>query len=468
MRTIDCPKCSSKVPIPVEDADSRGRVRLVCDSCGARVLVKVNPRDLKLSPTIPLTTANPDLVPDNREYSGMWGVLVYKLDRSVQAAFRRTLLAMPRYRGNPNKLHDATAELPYVFHGLKRGEGTFLEEELSRLKSGFESGPEEWLLDEAMIPRPRDLRGPKPSLGGENSDIEVLSAVPGSSWEIHFDGGRPSRSDLQVSNELDPSRPNGGFGTHPPLRPIQRLMQSQDEARLTTPTPLSATAPRRSPRPAGFPSKAPAARPPTPAPAARPPTPQPPAAVAPTPRPPTEPEMRPLASNDDHLWGEFADELSDGAIAAVPGNPMAEAGTLDPTDLSAMADAASRIAAKSKEEEGRALAQTASVAPGDQSMAVEIDEDYDDAFAIVSINELPGKKFHIGALHTTISVSANELDVGSQTSVDVALEQAHGILQQRAQELGGTGIVGLRVTQSAIPTKAGWMLIFVVSGTAVA
>ena len=108
------------------------------------------------------------------------------------------------------------------------------------------------------------------------------------------------------------------------------------------------------------------------------------------------------------------------------------------------------------------------IPPNEPATETIIEDDYDESFAIVSINELPGHKFHIGTLHTTISVSANELDVGPQTSIDAALDQAHTVLQKRARELGGTAIVGLRVTQSAIPTKAGWMLVLVVSGTAVA
>ena len=163
VRTISCPKCPAGVPVPVEDADSRGRVRLVCDSCGTRVLVKVNPRTLKLSPDIPLSTANPGFVPE-RHFSGMWALVVYTLGQAEQSSFRHALLTMPRFRGNPNKLHDETAALPYVLHSLKQKETVFLSEELRKLQAEYESGPLEWLLDDSMIPLPKELRGPRPSI----------------------------------------------------------------------------------------------------------------------------------------------------------------------------------------------------------------------------------------------------------------------------------------------------------------
>jgi|GEM_PF-4073750 len=411
---------------------------------------------------MPLSVTNPDFVSD-REYSGMWGLVVYEIPRDLQSPFRRALLSMPRFRGNPNKLHDATAELPYVFHGLKRGESVFLDEELGKLGAQFETGPQEWLLDESMIPLAADLRGPRPSIGDPESDVEVLSAVPGSSWEIRYDGGRPSRTDLKVSKELLPSkeaRNNGRYGTQPSMPPLQRLVPQASPS-----LPVAATAPSpqlqarsASPRPMSLPA-APSPSPPTP----------------PSPARSTPDDIAPLASNDDYLWQkppETSEPLEE-AFSAYSSQDAygAEAPTLDPGDLQNMAWQASQMGS---EAEAEAVA-AATVAPLPPAPAAEPapafvpeTEHYDDSFAIVSINEIPGRKFHIGAIHTTISVSANELDVGSQTSIDVALEQAHAILQQRAEELGGTGIVGLRVTQSAIPTKAGWMLVLVVSGTAVA
>ncbi len=447
MRTISFPKCPAEVPIPVDEADSRGRVRLICGACGTRLLIKVNPRVLKLSPDIPLSSTNPEFVP-GREYSGMWALLVNDLRDHQQSPFRRALLSMPRLRGNPNKLHDATAELPYVFHGLKRGEAVFLDEELSKLGAEFESGPQEWLLDESMMPIADDMRGPRPRVEeDDDADVQVLSAVPGSSWEIRYDGGRPSRSDLSVSAELALSSTSlSRFSTHPSLPPAPRPVTSPGappparRPRAATTTP-SEYAEDRSP----FDQRTPA---------------------------PSD-EMPPLASNDDYLWQrpEPTPELPGVAIEVM----SSHAGDLDlgdlgsSNDLSAVAEEASRLAASIAPPVFQPI-PTPPPAPAPPPVALrpEPEPAYDDAFAIVSINELPGRKFHIGALHTTISVSANELDVGSQTAIDVALDQAHALLQQRAEELGGTGIVGLRVTQSAIPTRAGWMLVLVVSGTAVA
>lgn len=436
MRTINCPKCATPVNIPVDEADSRGRVRLVCGACGARVLIKVNPRALKLSPDIPVTVTNPGFVPIDREYSGYWAVVVHELAPAEQGALRRSLLSMPRFRSNPNKLHDATGSLPYIFQGLKRSEATFLTEELDRLAGVSEAGPQEWLLDEAMQVRSRESRGPRPRNADEDSDIEVLSAVPSSSWEIRFDAGRPSRTDLTADAGLSNLAPAGGrYGTQPSLAPVARLQAQQDRG-LSAEEMVAPT--------------------------------NPPSA---TPSPPTTPLP------DPRLFQSFPGDLAEEAdsLGSVPsfGDPASLGGA----DLTAIAEQATRIAKLTHPEVAPVEVDTAPDTidvteqypqSGVPSEVEYEDEDYDDDFAIVSINELPGRKFHIGTLHTTISVSANELEVGPQMSIDVALDRAHAVLQQKAQELGGTGIVGLRVTQSAIPTKTGWMLVFVVSGTAVA
>jgi len=436
VRTISCPKCPAGVTVPLEDADSRGRVRLVCDSCGARVLVKVNPRALKLSPEIPLSTANQGFVHE-RHFSGMWALVVYKLGASEQNTFRRALLSMPRFRGNPNKLHDETAALPYVFHGLKRKETVFLNEELRKLHAEYESGPLEWLLDGSMTPLPEQVRGPLPNIEViDEPEVEVLSAVPGSSWEIRYDGGRTSRVDLPV--------------------PPEELLTPASEEQEQPGDPASLFDAQG----ASYPSPAANSR------------------QTDTPRPP----KRRWATPPQSPW-------NNDLRSPHPGAP------LDGANLSGVADEVSRIVAQrldstdeavlSIEFEQADMETTGAEQPKAANSPPELAElsspptlgnlsasragtAIDDDFAIVSINKLPGHTVHIGTLHTTISVSANELGVGFQTSIDGALAGAHNVLQQRAQKLGGTAIVGLRVTQSAIPTKDGWMLLLVLTGTAVA
>ncbi len=383
MQTIDCPKCSTSINIPVDEADSLGRLRLTCGDCGARVLIKRNPRPLKVSSDIPLTSTRPNQVPVNRKYSGTWAVVVYEVQAQDDGNFRRALLAMPRFRSNPNKLHDATSSLPYTFVGLNEGEASFLDQECGKLAIRYESGPQEWLLDEDLVPRSSSARGPRPVIGHEGSDLEVLSAGAGSSWEIQFDGGRPSQPDLPAQSRLQAAEPRRSRDCAQSLPTVGRLMQSEDEESI--------------------------------------------------------------------VEVEYDDE-----------DPAPE----PPQDgLSAITDQAKRLTER--------MVETAPGAGDDENDAGGAPHDSlransDDDFAIVSVNKLPGRKLHIGALHTTISVSANELDVGFQASIDLALEQAHAVLRERAQGLGGTGIVGLRVNQSAIPTNVGWMLVFVVSGTAVA
>ena len=149
MRKISCPKCSTDVPVPADQADHRGRVRLVCRNCGARVLVKVNPRALKLDPAIPSSksvqrSSSPG-TPLPVQSSGVWAVVVNNLPQGAEDEARAALLTLPRFRANPNKLHDLTQELPYVLHGLTGKECRHLEHALSNLAVQMESGPQEWL-----------------------------------------------------------------------------------------------------------------------------------------------------------------------------------------------------------------------------------------------------------------------------------------------------------------------------------
>ncbi len=198
MQQLPCPKCSTPIPVRVETADDRGRVRLACLECDAKVLIKVNPRALKLSPDIPQTKPEPE-VPTVRlspEEMAVWAVVVHALDGRKVSKARRFLLTLPRFRSNPNKLHDATNELPFIISGLKRKEAAFLEEAFEKLSAKVETGPQVWLLDEDLEPIPPDVRGPLPLVS--------------ETWTGEFEAFDAAVADVDVSFDLSESRSGNG------------------------------------------------------------------------------------------------------------------------------------------------------------------------------------------------------------------------------------------------------------------
>jgi len=174
------------------------------------VLIKVNPRALKLSPDIPQTVPEPEVptVTLTPEEMAVWAVVVHALDGRKVSKARRSLLTLPRFRSNPNKLHDATDELPFVISGLKRSEAAFLEEEFEKLSAKVETGPQVWLLDDDLEPVPPDVRGPLPLVSetwtGEFEAIDVEVAEV----DVSFDVGE-SRNGSGSWLSFDPSDDNG-------------------------------------------------------------------------------------------------------------------------------------------------------------------------------------------------------------------------------------------------------------------
>ena len=430
--------------MPADQADHRGRVRLVCRNCGARVLVKVNPRALKLDPAIPssrsVQRASSPGTPLPIQSSGVWAVVVNNLPQGAEDEARAALLTLPRFRANPNKLHDLTLELPYVLHGLTGKECRHLEHALSNLAVQMESGPQEWLLDERLIPLAPDLRGPRPRVQPDG-DYEPFEDVNSGSWEIDFLGGRKSRSKLEaisavgaaaaVPAEDTPSFSDMSFAPEDRSDPwgdaANATPDEPEELQEVEPEPADASAGSQD----GFADF-----------------------------------YAPASEDFDERSGvelEIEGTTLDG-IPAVPEDISSEL-HLRPRPV----DEPSGAPYLGPALDHNATADFAALDPSAEfEVAPSEAADPDTAFAIVTVDELPGRTFHIGTLHTSIALSSAELDVGTQMAVEIALEQAHAVLQDRASDLGATGIVGLRVNQTAIPSKAGWMLVLVVSGTAVA
>jgi DNA-directed RNA polymerase subunit RPC12/RpoP len=190
---VKCPKCSAQVELRPEERDERGRVRVACQDCGAKLLIKVKAPPLRLDDNIPSDDSVPAVdAPDptgrtSRSIDLMamsvdtgvdgdsvdvsvaaetsWVVIVDQLGADGISELRRVMMLIPRFKRNPNKLHDLTDELPFVLGGIGCEDATQLsvtiESLMGRCRIGLESElglnrqpvPEDWheLPDEGLV-----------------------------------------------------------------------------------------------------------------------------------------------------------------------------------------------------------------------------------------------------------------------------------------------------------------------------
>lgn len=176
---VNCPGCGEEVAVEGAETAPDGRVRLRCPGCDSRLLIKINRPDLKVDDKIPTDNGDGEdaALPVDRtaalealerfeidvgsgEYAshgaGMRVVVVQELSEAGREVLKRSLIRIPRFTRNPNKIHDATAELPYVLVGLEADEADELEALIVEEGGACVAGPEWRLLDEAG--QPRDLR----------------------------------------------------------------------------------------------------------------------------------------------------------------------------------------------------------------------------------------------------------------------------------------------------------------------
>lgn len=362
MKEVTCPKCSTPIPVRVESADDRGRVRLSCRECSAKVLIKVNKRALKLSPDIPQTELPPEppLVELTPEQLLVWAVVVYTLDAKKVSGARRALLSLSRFRSNPNKLHDVTDELPFVIGGLKRTDAAYLEEEFDKLGAECETGPHAWLLDEDMVPVPPDERGRLANLDPEETD-EVETAHDDGELEVAFDfeEARTGTESWLAFDEEPESLPEGAA------------------AALDTSSSQPITA-----------------------------------------------EV--LAEEyDSFSFSDFEPSESFLNGAGVPG-----------LDLPDTEESLSDVSAN----------------PG---------------FPIVTVGALPGMPRVLGGVMTRVVLRSTEMGDDPDGAIGDAMAAGRQQLQEHAEAMGASAVVGTQTTQSAVPGSSGWLWILVLSGTAV-
>ena len=182
---VTCPKCSTSVDIDPAERDDKGRVRLRCGSCDAKLLIKVKAPALKLDEAIPSSATSPpepgpppepepepepeptarsgggldltaltletgiegDSVDASTTIDAAWMVVVDKLDEGGISELRRVMMRIGRFKRNPNKLHDLTSDLPFVLGGLTKVESAELNATIDSLLGTCRVGLEAELLD---------------------------------------------------------------------------------------------------------------------------------------------------------------------------------------------------------------------------------------------------------------------------------------------------------------------------------
>lgn len=231
---VNCPKCSKSNDVDSTTADSSGKVRLTCWNCGSRVLLKVNPKALRLSPDIPSTPSEapeppprpprvaarslpprpaerppPEPEPPRPPRPAGPMIRVKWLDPKKLAWFRKDLLELPRFARRPALVDTTLKGLPYELTGITKKEIDFLEGRLRRLVADFETITEE----PPPPPFPSDN-----SLDGERFDSGEIDEPPTHSInEITFDrpagavGGRRARRRPTDSLEYPTGRSSGGI-----------------------------------------------------------------------------------------------------------------------------------------------------------------------------------------------------------------------------------------------------------------
>jgi DNA-directed RNA polymerase subunit RPC12/RpoP len=217
---VACPRCGTPNLIEERDQAADGRVRTRCTDCDAKLLIKVNRPDLRVADDIPATPEGADadlglaterLAPlseleidlgdEGERERDTWHVLVvHELADDRVGDLRRALLGLPRFRRNPNKMQDVTAELPYVIPDLN-------PEGLAQLKGLLVDAGARWETGSrhALLTPGGDLRSAveaaaiEEDAGGDAADEGLL--VVGDDGDLADDGPLVSGDDDPAAAE---------------------------------------------------------------------------------------------------------------------------------------------------------------------------------------------------------------------------------------------------------------------------
>lgn len=196
---VACPRCGTHNALDHSQQADDGRVRTRCTHCNAKLLIKVNRPDLKVADDIAPT-------PDDADDASLAGeriapiseieievgqdeeperdtghvVVVHELDWKRVGDLRRTLLALPRFKRNANKMQDVTAELPYVIPDLGEDGLARLSALLDEAGARWETGARHALLDTHGALRARPVPpGTPPAADGSDDEVEEGLLVAG-------------------------------------------------------------------------------------------------------------------------------------------------------------------------------------------------------------------------------------------------------------------------------------------------
>jgi DNA-directed RNA polymerase subunit RPC12/RpoP len=147
---VSCPQCGNRQRLSLVIPDEQGLLRLTCENCGKRLLLKVSRPDLKLeadeTDPVPLPKS---LAPESGQTltptvgtASSWALHVAEFPAEFLTTLRAALKQIPRYSRNPNKVFDMTVGLPYQFDDLTFKEVSLLEACLTDCGARYRTTPE--------------------------------------------------------------------------------------------------------------------------------------------------------------------------------------------------------------------------------------------------------------------------------------------------------------------------------------
>ena len=161
MITINCPKCGRPIEVDETRRTSRGKIRVKCNECGAKLSMRPRKGDdpggvATASTSMPAgreETPPPPSPQAAAEDSGgaeavdSYAVVIENLAAGkAPAGLNEVLLTLPEFQEHPNKLSDLAHRVPYVISGLTEGQAGAVEAELKKAVALFSAGPEREVL----------------------------------------------------------------------------------------------------------------------------------------------------------------------------------------------------------------------------------------------------------------------------------------------------------------------------------